>query len=243
MLRFSHVAHGVCLWRRRSLRFARHINAALIALLLLRRKQRRVPVAPSLPLRRSSHDGVAHCFASLALHTACAFGAVCPCASLAANGVARCLASLAFLASRTFWVTKSPVRCRLCSARHLDGVTFYDSRIPRTRISPHCGRVWLACALLAAGHSTATIQAMCRWLSPAAVRIYAHMNPEVAMSTLDSAIRPPSLHGCRQVSLRAMLTVRFVPSVTVELGFRLCWLLSPATSSRALGASRLSRRV
>jgi len=55
-------------------------------------------------------------------------------------------------------------------------------------LSLHSGRVWLACALLAAGHSTATIQAMCRWLSPAAVRIYAHMNPEAAMSTLDSAM-------------------------------------------------------
>ena len=55
-------------------------------------------------------------------------------------------------------------------------------------LSLHSGRVWLACALLAAGHSTATIQAMCRWLSPAAVRIYAHMNPEAAMSTLGSAM-------------------------------------------------------
>ena len=55
-------------------------------------------------------------------------------------------------------------------------------------LSLQSGRVWLACALLAAGHSTATIQAMCRWLPPAAVRIYAHMNPEVAMSTLDSAM-------------------------------------------------------
>ena len=52
----------------------------------------------------------------------------------------------------------------------------------------HSGRVWLACAFLAAGHSTATIRAMCRWLPPAAVRIYAHMNPEAAMSTLDSAM-------------------------------------------------------
>ena len=59
--------------------------------------------------------------------------------------------------------------------------------IART-LSLHSGRVWLACALLAAGHSTATIQAMCRWPSPAAVRIYAHMNPEAAMSTLDSAM-------------------------------------------------------
>ena len=58
-------------------------------------------------------------------------------------------------------------------------------------LSLHSGRVWLACALLAAGHSTATIQAMCRWLSPAAVRIYAHMNPEAAMSTLASAIQAP----------------------------------------------------
>ena len=67
MLRFSCVANGVCLWRRRSLRFARHMTASLIASLLLRCK-RRVPVAPSVPSLRSSHDGVAHCFASLALH-------------------------------------------------------------------------------------------------------------------------------------------------------------------------------
>ena len=81
MLRFSCVANGVCLWRRRSLRFARHMTASLIASLLLRCK-RRVPVAPSVPSLRSSHDGVAHCFASLALQTACACGAVGPFASL-----------------------------------------------------------------------------------------------------------------------------------------------------------------
>ena len=32
---------------------------------------------------------------------------------------------------------------------------------------------------------------MCRWLSPAAVRIHAHINPGAAMSTLASAIRAP----------------------------------------------------
>ena len=41
-------------------------------------------------------------------------------------------------------------------------------------LSLHSGRVWLACALLAADYHNPTIQAMCRWLSPAAVRIYAH---------------------------------------------------------------------
>ena len=66
MLRFSCVAYRVCLWRRRSLRFARHMTASIIALLLLRCKWR-VPEAPSVPSRRSSHDGVAHCFASRAL--------------------------------------------------------------------------------------------------------------------------------------------------------------------------------
>ena len=81
LLRFSCVAYRVCLWRRRSLRFARHRTASLIASLLLRCK-RRVPVAPSVPSLRSSQDGVAHCFASRALHTACACGAVGPFASL-----------------------------------------------------------------------------------------------------------------------------------------------------------------
>ena len=80
LLRFTRVASGVCLWRRRSLRFARHMAASLIASLLLRSK-RRVPDAPSAPSLRSSHDGVAHCFASLTLQTACACGAVSPFAS------------------------------------------------------------------------------------------------------------------------------------------------------------------
>ena len=81
LLRFSCVANGVCLWLRRSLRFARHTTASLIASLLLRCIQR-VPVAPSDPSLRSSQDGVAHCFASLALQTTCACGSVCPFASL-----------------------------------------------------------------------------------------------------------------------------------------------------------------
>ena len=55
----------------------------------------------------------------------------------------------------------------------------------------HSGRVRLACALLAVGHSAATTQAMCRWHSPTAVRIYAHMDSETAMGALDSATLAP----------------------------------------------------
>ena len=92
LLRFSCVANGVCLWRRRSVRFAHRTTASLIASLLLRR-ERRVPVAPSIPSLRLSHDGVAHCFASLASH----------------GGVAYCFASLKCLCHRL----------SLRSARHM----------------------------------------------------------------------------------------------------------------------------
>ena len=66
----------------------------------------------------------------------------------------------------------------------------FGAQVAKT-LSLHSGRVWLACALLAAGHSTTTIQAMYRWLSSAAGRTYAHTNPEAAMSTLASAIQAP----------------------------------------------------
>ena len=113
LLRFSCVADDMCLRRRRSLRFARHATTSPVASLLLRRKRRepaapsalrfarhmtallvtslllrrkrRVPVAPPVPSPRSSHDGVTHCFASLALQTVCACGAVGPFASLVAR--------------------------------------------------------------------------------------------------------------------------------------------------------------
>ena len=54
-------------------------------------------------------------------------------------------------------------------------------------LSLHSGRVWLACALLVSDHQNPTIQAMCRWLSPAAVWIYAHMIPEQYMRILSDA--------------------------------------------------------
>ena len=58
-------------------------------------------------------------------------------------------------------------------------------------LSLHSGRVWLACALLASGHDTAQIQAMVRWLSPEAVKIYAHTNPEDYVRNLRRAMGAP----------------------------------------------------
>ena len=58
-------------------------------------------------------------------------------------------------------------------------------------LSLHSGRVWLACALLASGHDTSQIQAMVRWLSPEAVKIYAHTNPEDYVRNLRRAMGAP----------------------------------------------------
>ena len=51
-------------------------------------------------------------------------------------------------------------------------------------LSLHGGRVWLACALLAAGHAPPAIQAFCRWKSAESVKIYARMNPAEYAATL-----------------------------------------------------------
>ena len=115
----SCVAYRVCLWHHRSLRFARHMTASLIASLLLRclphvpdapsvpcfarhvtaslvtslllRCTPHMPFAPSVPSLRSSHDGVAHCVASLASLTA----PLVPLLRSSHDGVAHCFASLA----------------------------------------------------------------------------------------------------------------------------------------------------
>ena len=122
LLRFSCVANGVCLWRRRSLRFARHMATLLIASLvlhhmaasliasLLLRCKRRVPVAPSVPSLRSSHDGVAHCFASLALQSACACGAVGP-SRFARHMTASLIASLLLRHMTALLIASLLLRC------------------------------------------------------------------------------------------------------------------------------------
>ena len=123
LLRLPCFAYCACLWRRRSLRFARHMAALFNASLLLRRqrrvhvprpflcfarhmaasliaslplrRKRRVPVAPPVPLLRSSHGGVAHRFAVLALHVATPVAPSVPSLRSSHDGVAHCFAFLA----------------------------------------------------------------------------------------------------------------------------------------------------
>ena len=133
LLRFSGVENGVCLWRRRFLRFARHKTASLIASLLLRCK-RSVPVAPSVPSLRLSHDGVAHCFASLALQTACACGAVGPFASLVTRRRRSLLRFTRVASGVCLWRRRS-----LRFARHMTASLIAPLPlrcIPRVRVAP-----------------------------------------------------------------------------------------------------------
>ena len=123
--------------------------ASLIASLLLRSK-RRVPDAPSAPSLRSSHDGVAHCFASLTWQTAGACGAVSSFASFVtrrrrsllrfscvASGVCRWRRqSLRFASHMTALLIASlPLRCK--------------RRVPVALSAPFASLVtWRRCSLL-----------------------------------------------------------------------------------------------
>jgi hypothetical protein len=54
-------------------------------------------------------------------------------------------------------------------------------------LSMHSWRIYLACALLAAGASTAQILSMLRWRSDEALRLYARLNDTTYATWLDSA--------------------------------------------------------
>ena len=50
-------------------------------------------------------------------------------------------------------------------------------------------RIYLACALLASGASTAQILALCRWLTEASLHIYARMSERSAVELVGSALQ------------------------------------------------------
>jgi hypothetical protein len=55
------------------------------------------------------------------------------------------------------------------------------------RYTWHSFRIYLACALLAAGADSGTIQCLLRWKTDAALKLYARMNAEVYQGWLSSA--------------------------------------------------------
>ena len=70
-------------------------------------------------------------------------------------------------------------------ARQLDRAL--RSIIPRKAYSWHSARIGLACRLLAAGATSAQIQALCRWQTEDSLRVYARLNPDKYNALLASA--------------------------------------------------------
>ena len=64
--------------------------------------------------------------------------------------------------------------------------TFLDETTAK-RYSWHSFRIGLACSLQAAGASEAIIPALCRWRSPASIRIYARINSSVSAAWVGAA--------------------------------------------------------
>ena len=60
----------------------------------------------------------------------------------------------------------------------------------------HSGRIYLACALKAAGASAGQIQALCRWVSEQSLHIYARMSETTYSYWLGRAMAADPLAGC-----------------------------------------------
>ena len=71
-----------------------------------------------------------------------------------------------------------------------------------SQYSWHSARIYLACALLAAGASTGQIQAICRWMTEQSLHIYARMNETAYTYWLSKAMRMP-IDSVRATSLAA----------------------------------------
>jgi hypothetical protein len=87
-----------------------------------------------------------------------------------------------------------------------------------SKYSWHSARIYLACALLAAGASAAQIQALCRWQTEDSLRIYARLNPARYQQLLDSA-RTADVASVSTASLPALdaaLAIRQLLGLTLS---------------------------
>ena len=110
-------------------------------------------------------------------------------------------------------------------------VTFL-SEDERTRYSWHSFRIGLACALLALGASDATIMALVRWRSTAALRVYCRFEPHAYAAFIDAATQLDS-HSLQGPNLPALPTQKLPfaqPPVPGALPRELYQLLAKALS-------------
>ena len=93
--------------------------------------------------------------------------------------------------------------------------------------SMHSWRIYLACALLAANASHATIQAMLRWRSEEALRIYARINSETYADHLAEASQA-NISSIRTTSLAACMQQASMVGGPLEAQFNDAWLQAAA---------------
>ena len=91
----------------------------------------------------------------------------------------------------------------LDSTLHKMLCTFMPSERART-FSWHSARIYLACALRAAGASSGEIQALCRWVSEQSLHIYARLNETTYSYWINSAMAA-NVDSIRTTSLAAEL--------------------------------------
>jgi len=98
------------------------------------------------------------------------------------------------------------------------------------RYSMHSWRIYLACALLAAGASDGTIQAMLRWRSDDALRIYARINDVdyadwlgKAAAARVSSVRTTSLHASVAEAVSDVAVPRGLDAAGRERAFQAHW--------------------
>jgi hypothetical protein len=96
---------------------------------------------------------------------------------------------------------------RALLAGHLDAflhamLRTFMSAAHASQYSWHSARIYLACALLAAGASTGQIQAICRWMTEQSLHIYARMNETAYTYWLNRAMRMP-IDSVRATNLAA----------------------------------------
>ena len=92
-----------------------------------------------------------------------------------------------------------------------------------SKYSMHSWRVYLACALLDAGASNATIQALLRWKSDEALKIYARMNKHTYADHLAKAGQA-KVDSVRTTSLQRDMEVCGSVEGAAHAAFRYAWI-------------------
>jgi len=116
-----------------------------------------------------------------------------------------------------------------------------DDPTTASRYSMHSWRIYLACALLAAGASNGTIQTMLRWRSDEALKIYARINDSKYADWLAMASQA-KVSSIRTTTIKENMAARGLVDGQQHAAFYDTWLLS-ASKAKVSAADALRAPV